>query len=38
MIILAEEQIKAGKVADGIQTAKDALVLQNMFFKGMIND
>ena len=27
MKILAEEQIKAGKVADGIKTAKDAVTL-----------
>lgn len=34
---MAEEQIKNGQVADGIQTANEALVLQNAFYSNMVN-
>eukprot|EP00354_Favella_ehrenbergii_P006113 CAMPEP_0170451276 /NCGR_PEP_ID=MMETSP0123-20130129/578_1 /TAXON_ID=182087 /ORGANISM="Favella ehrenbergii, Strain Fehren 1" /LENGTH=64 /DNA_ID=CAMNT_0010712927 /DNA_START=1404 /DNA_END=1598 /DNA_ORIENTATION=+ len=38
MKILAEEQIKAGEVEEGIATAKAALETQMNFFKGMVNE
>jgi hypothetical protein len=38
MKILAEEQIKVGQTEDGIISAKEALVIQTEFFKGLINE
>ena len=37
MKMLAEEQIKNGQVADGIITARGAVLLQKQFYSNMIN-